>query len=280
MPTAFTSSTVYANNPSVTVTAGGTTASSGDNSLTVSSSAAFPAASSTAVPKTYFKIADPVQPTEIMTVTNVSGTTWTVTRGAEGSSITTHAASWTAYQVITAGDMLSMQQASGAIVTPVTLNASTTETVMNYYQPMNNEIVAGTGYRLLANGTIATASTVPTLQWKLYWGATGASGAAVSGGTGLTSIITGTKCPALVASIASGSFFTVEAHVIFLSTTSVLSTINVFWQNTTTTYSGVAAAGAGTTISGTGPISMTAKWSAATSGNALTVAGIATSRIC
>ena len=40
---------------------------------------------------------------EIIAVTNVSGTTWTVTRGAESTTPVAHASGFTVYQVVTAG---------------------------------------------------------------------------------------------------------------------------------------------------------------------------------
>lgn len=104
---------VFANNPSTTVSSGGTGAPGAgtSESWTVASSASFPAVELGA---TQFHVADPAQPSELMTVTNISGTTWTVTRGgaAAGIDSTTpvaHAAGFTVVQVVSAGDLTQMQ---------------------------------------------------------------------------------------------------------------------------------------------------------------------------
>jgi hypothetical protein len=91
-----------ANRATTTVSSGGTTAPSGGSSetWTVASSAMFGAA---ATGISQFHVADPAAPSEIIAVTNVSGTTWTVTRGAESTTPVTHAAGFTVYQVTTAG---------------------------------------------------------------------------------------------------------------------------------------------------------------------------------
>ena len=47
-----------------------------------------------------FHVADAAAPTEIIVVTNVSGTTWTVTRGADSTTPVTHTAGFTIYQVV------------------------------------------------------------------------------------------------------------------------------------------------------------------------------------
>lgn len=94
---------LFANVPDTTVTSGGTDAPAGGTveSWTVASSASFPAASSGA--GTQFHVGDPGAPTEMILVSNVSGTTWTVTRGAESTTPVAHAANFTVVQVVTAG---------------------------------------------------------------------------------------------------------------------------------------------------------------------------------
>lgn len=84
---------------------GGTTApaSGTTETWTVASSSSFPAASSSATPPTQFHVADITANSEIVAVTNVSGTTWTVTRGAEGTTPVAHTAGFTVFQVTTAG---------------------------------------------------------------------------------------------------------------------------------------------------------------------------------
>ena len=95
------------NQATTTITSGGTDAPSPGTSQmwTAASSAMFPAASSAATPPTQFHIADtaPGSTSEIIAVTNVSGTTWTVTRGAESTTPVAHNAGFAIYQVTTTG---------------------------------------------------------------------------------------------------------------------------------------------------------------------------------
>jgi parallel beta-helix repeat protein len=94
---------IFTNQASTTVAASKTAPAAGTTeSWTVASSSAFPAASNTAVPATQFYIADPAAPTELILVTNVSGTTWSVTRGADGTTPVTHSAGFTVKNVVPA----------------------------------------------------------------------------------------------------------------------------------------------------------------------------------
>jgi parallel beta-helix repeat protein len=83
-----------------TVTSGGTDAPVAGTveTWTVASSAMFGAA---VTGVSQFHVADPVAPSEIITVTAVSGTTWTVTRGSNGVTVT-HQAGFAVYQAATA----------------------------------------------------------------------------------------------------------------------------------------------------------------------------------
>lgn len=103
---------LFANNASTTVSAGGTTApaSGTTETWTVASSASFPAASLALGAQ--FHVADPALPAEKIAVTNVSGATWTVTRGAESTAPAAHAAGFTVVQVVTAGTLGTFQQAN------------------------------------------------------------------------------------------------------------------------------------------------------------------------
>jgi hypothetical protein len=95
---------LFNNYPQTTATStSGTTApSSGTTETwTVASSASFPAASTSN--GNTFHVADPALPTEVIQVTNVSGTTWTVIRGSESSIPIAHATGATFKQVVTAG---------------------------------------------------------------------------------------------------------------------------------------------------------------------------------
>lgn len=95
---------LFSNQGSTTVSSGGTTAPSQGTteSWTVASSSTFPAASNAASPATQFYISDPALPAETILVTNVSGTTWSVTRGADGTTPVAHTAGFTVRNVVTA----------------------------------------------------------------------------------------------------------------------------------------------------------------------------------
>ena len=99
------STELFSNSAITTVLSGGTTAPSGGTTetWTVSSAIAFPSANSGSSPPTLFHIADPGQPTELIAVINTSGTTWTVTRGAESTTPVAHTVGFTIQQVVSAG---------------------------------------------------------------------------------------------------------------------------------------------------------------------------------
>lgn len=103
---------LFANQAQTTVSSGGTTAPAAGTSQTwtVASSSGFPAASSAASPPTFFRITDPNLSSEKILVTNVSGTTWTVTRGAEGTTPVAHASGFTVQNVLTAAALEELVQ--------------------------------------------------------------------------------------------------------------------------------------------------------------------------
>lgn len=94
---------LFTNQASTTVAASKTAPAAGTTeSWTVASSSSFPSASNSANPVTEFYVSDPAAPTELILVTNVSGTTWSVTRGADGTTPVTHSAGFTIKNVIPA----------------------------------------------------------------------------------------------------------------------------------------------------------------------------------
>ena len=108
----------WADNAYTVVLTGGTDAPAAGTpeTWTVASSSPFPAAAGpTAIsPGVIFHVGDTAQPSELIAVGTVSGTTWTVTRGAEGTTPVTHAAAFTVYQVVTSGGLNSLQPATPA----------------------------------------------------------------------------------------------------------------------------------------------------------------------
>jgi hypothetical protein len=109
----------YTNDGTGAVISGGTgaPASGTVETWTVSVTVAFPVASATASPPTQFYIADQAASGELEKVLITAcpggtGTqTWTVTRGADGSSTTTHASGFTVQQVITGASLRGVQRA-------------------------------------------------------------------------------------------------------------------------------------------------------------------------
>lgn len=120
---------LFTNDATAIVTSGGTDAPAAGTveTLVVSSATLLPAASSSA--GTQFRIVDlndGQQPHEVMIVTNVSGTSLTVTRGAEGTTPVAHAANWTATHTLTAGAIA--PQLFGAGTSPSVVQAFATDT--------------------------------------------------------------------------------------------------------------------------------------------------------
>jgi hypothetical protein len=92
---------LFANNASTTVTSGGgsTPAAGTAESWIVQDASSFPEASSGV---SQFRLVDRAAPSEQMIVTNTSGNTWTVTRGAEGTTPVAHAPGFTVWADVTA----------------------------------------------------------------------------------------------------------------------------------------------------------------------------------
>lgn len=87
---------LFANSASTTLSGNGGSITAGATSLSVASSAAFPAASSSA--RTQFRA---LIDSEVVLVTNVSGTTWTVVRNVDGTTAASHNDGATVAAVIT-----------------------------------------------------------------------------------------------------------------------------------------------------------------------------------
>ncbi len=147
----------FANNAQTTLAAAVT---AGATTITVSAVTGFPAG-----PRFRVRVGD-----ELMLVTAVAGTTWTVTRGAEGTTAAAHAAGDSVTQVLTAGAVAALAEAGGAggrltltSGTPVTTTDVAGATTL-YYTPAGHDRVGlwdGTGWasvqfaeKALALGTL------------------------------------------------------------------------------------------------------------------------------
>lgn len=120
------------NRPATVVSSGGTGAPSPgtQETWTVTSSAGFPAA---ATGVSQFHVVDPAAATEVIAVTNVSGTTWTVTRGVESTTPVAHSAGFTVDQVVTSGFLSS-------VLTSVSLDTTATD-----IRPLGVQAAGATG---------------------------------------------------------------------------------------------------------------------------------------
>jgi hypothetical protein len=187
---------LFADQPSTVVSSGGTTNS--DTSFTVASPSLFPQASNSATPPTQFHIVDanPAKQSEIMTVTNVSGSTWSpVTRGAEGTTAVAHNPGWTAVQVVTSGWLGAVSGqyfgypwqfypenfgavGDGKIISDAVLASNTTLT-----SATANFTSADTGKHIMINGGAGTTSgpLVTTITFSNSTTVTLGSAASVSG---------------------------------------------------------------------------------------------------
>lgn len=273
---------LFANNASTTVTSGGTTAPAQGTTetWTVDSSATFPAASNTTNPTTYFFVFDPAATTEVIEVTNVSGSTWTVTRGASSTTPVAHAAGFTVYQDIAAATLQNFKQAVGAATTAVTVANTATETVLAAQAPPAFALVAGVSFQIVAFGPYGKVEggALPTLQIALYWGGSGSPGGAYTLGSGvqLCKLTTGTNAPPFLTSVATGQTFDVNGDVTLIDATHAHANLNLWYNNAAslaTTASNATTASTtagGVAIPSGGGLFLTAKWSAASPSSTLT----------
>jgi hypothetical protein len=106
---------VFANDAAAIVSSGGTGApAQGTVETWTLSGSTLPAVSSSATPPTQCYVADinSGSESEKMLITNISGTTATVTRGADGTTPVTHSAGFTVNQVVTHASLISLQNAA------------------------------------------------------------------------------------------------------------------------------------------------------------------------
>jgi hypothetical protein len=150
--------------------------------VTATSPDAFSAANNTLTPPTQFHVSDPATgaSTESVLVTNatfVSGSTWTwtVTRGAEGTAPVNHGATFTVYQVASAGSLGNLVQAfsvrsvqygakgDGSTDDTAAIQAAVTACAgagVVYFPPgtykLSSALTVGTGVTLCGAGQTAT----------------------------------------------------------------------------------------------------------------------------
>ena len=203
-----------ADRATTTVSSGGTDApSSGTTETwTVASSAMFGAA---ATGVSQFHVADANAPSEIIAVTNVSGTTWTVTRGADSTTPVTHTAGFTIYQVVPYSWLATLGPGTGTVTsvtatdtsivvsgTPTaapTLATGTLDVVATQHPPAGNWSNNSHKITSVANGSSAQdaaafgqipSSSSPLALTAGGTGVSAASDAALLGDLGAASLLT------------------------------------------------------------------------------------------
>lgn len=179
----------FVNDAVTTIFSGGGSAPSSGTPETwvVNSLANFPVISNSAIPPTQLHIVDPAQPTELIAVTNMSGTgnaTWAVTRGAENTTPVAHAAGFTVKQVLTAGGLTQIQSqllpATIKVMPPPSGDTTGATDLTNYQNAVNPLISAGGILQFQAGRYyIAQLLLYPSVE---YWGASGI--APITGATG------------------------------------------------------------------------------------------------
>ncbi|HEV2376230.1 MAG TPA: hypothetical protein VGS19_29180 [Streptosporangiaceae bacterium] len=171
---------LFTNDATTAVLTGGTTAPASGTveTWTVASSAGFPAA--TTASGTQFHVADPApgMATEKVLVTNVSGNTWTVTRGDEGTTPLAHAALFTVRAVVTSGFLnrvpVPVASLGAGVDNSVAINAALAANPGGVVQ------LAGSSYGLafpilVPNGTVLRGQTPATQagdQTGVHYGTT------------------------------------------------------------------------------------------------------------
>jgi hypothetical protein len=164
---------VYANLPQTTVSTGGTTAPAAGTveTWTVASSSSFPPASGSSTPTAHCHVSDPAAASELIDVTDITGTTWTVTRGAEGTTPVAHTAGFTVKQAVTAGALGLIGNGSAVWSAPYAAQAETFPRIL------------ATGANALVSGTLAVTAIGLPQYLTISAIAMSTKGTAKTGGT-------------------------------------------------------------------------------------------------
>jgi hypothetical protein len=120
-----------------------------------------------------FHVSDPFAPSEIIAVTAVSVTTWTVTRGADGTTPVPHAAGFLVFQTTTAGFLGSVAQPSSAfasVFSPLTYGATGNGIAddTTFVQECAAAAIAAGGIVDLGHYTFKTTAPIPITTGGLY----------------------------------------------------------------------------------------------------------------
>lgn len=182
---------LFTNGPSTTVAASQLAVAAGTTQTwTVASSTGFPAV--TTANGQQFHISDPAVPTELIIVTNISGVTWTVIRGAEGTTPVAHAGGFTIQNVLTAGFL----NRAVVQVMPSGDTTGVTDTALlsaaNAALPNGGKILLGPGNFYVTAAGVGANAFAPSAQTT--GGTTGGAPVSVQGVKGNTTIFVVGSC--------------------------------------------------------------------------------------
>lgn len=190
---------------------------------TVTSSASFPGATTGG---NTFHIADPALPGEVIQVTNVSGTTWTVIRGAESTTPVAHATGATFKQVVSAGWLtsatsivagtFSWQPADQGLLAwnfdPIGMNATGTAMISQTLYVMAVSVKAPVTVSKAWFNVTAAATSLTSAGIALF----GASGTQIATSTATTTFTsTGPQSAAL--SVSAGQSLTLQPGLYYIA---------------------------------------------------------------
>ena len=168
-----------------------------------------------------------------------------------------------------------VQQSAPVTVAPVTVTAAAI-TALGFMTIPANDPVAAAKYRFKMHGTLGTASSAPTATVDIRWGGTG--------GTLLTSFLTGTTATALTVSLSAVPV-EIEGEVTFVTATTVVAWLKMTWRNSATASTAPIVALASITspvtvvTSGTNYLAVDWTWSATGSGTTITIASASFERV-
>lgn len=265
------------------------TAVSGSGSIVVTPVNAFPTAGTSTIPNSTFRIIDTASSasTEIMLVTVGGGAnagTWSVTRGADGSTPVSHTEPWTLQQVVGEGTLGMFIQGEETATSTSFSDTTATEVILEYSPVPQNAPAEGVCYQFVAFGTLGTSNTVADseLTVTVTWN-----------GTTLCQMKASNYQPPFKTALSDAGFW-LQGAVICLSSTTMVAGMHMIVNivgaggTTTTLYENssmaLISATATTdtamtaiTVSGsTGPLEVTMEQSAAETANAIQVAAAMT----
>jgi molybdopterin-binding protein len=206
-----TATEVWANDGTATVTSGGTTAPSAGTVESWTLSGSTLPAVSTGSTQCYVADAASATESEKMLITNVSGATATVTRGADGTTPVAHTAGFTIRNVVTRASLEALQSASGS--SAVTVVKASGDTTGATDTPLLQAALTAGGLATVAGAQYYTNAplTLPSGCFVSGNGATISPGSGFTGTTGMLVFASGTTQNAIVENIIFEDTWTINS---------------------------------------------------------------------